>query len=83
MEDRTAAQRMLPPGALLHMDSATWFAYGVLQAGTFLLARYRANGPVPWVEPGEVLGMASVTHLEELEPLLTRWTEGPLPAAEP
>ena len=79
MEDRSTAQRMLPPGALLHMDSGTWFAYGVLQAGTFLLARYQPTGAVPWVEPAEVLGLASVTHIEELEPLLSRWMGHPAP----
>ncbi|HET9058292.1 MAG TPA: hypothetical protein VFN61_00100 [Acidimicrobiales bacterium] len=74
MEDEEEAKRLLPGGARLHMSSGTWFFYGVLQAGTFLLALPGPEGLEPWLAPGEVLGMASVTDLSELPPLLLQWT---------
>ncbi len=73
MEDRQLAQRLLPSGAVLHMSSGTWFAYGVTRAGTFALARARPGAANAWEQPGDVLGLAVLESPDELAPKLRRW----------
>lgn len=72
-EDERLARRLVPAGARLHMSSETWFAYGVGQAGTFVLAAGAAGGPPVWEQPGEVLGWASLEAPSDLAPLLQAW----------
>lgn len=87
MEDERRARALTPAGALLHMSSATWFDYGVLQAGTFILLRAAdAVGPqareAPWCPPGHVLGSAVPSHPDELRSLVAGWqlrSGGPTP----
>lgn len=74
MEDERLVGRMSPPGAVVHMSSATWFDYGVLQAGTFLLARAAGPGAgPPWLEHGVVLGSGVPCTLEEVAHMLACW----------
>jgi hypothetical protein len=73
LEDRAAAEALVPAGVRLHMSSSTWFAYGVGQAGTFVLAAWAPGAPPPWEEPGRALGHASITSPGELRGLLARW----------
>jgi hypothetical protein len=71
-EDERAVERLAGSGLVVHMSSETWFAYGVLQAGTFVLVRH-APGEQPWQRPGEVLGTAAPATPAELEAVLARW----------
>jgi len=71
-EDQERLRRLAGPGLRAHMSSQTWFAYGVLQAGTFVLVRHAA-GERPWQQPGEVLGVASPATPAELSEVLKRW----------
>ncbi len=73
MEDELLARRLTPAAAYLHMDSGTWFMYGVGQAGTCLLVRTPHGGPPPWAEAGQVLGSALPSELGQLPELVRHW----------
>ena len=73
MEDELLARRLTPAAAYLHMGSATWFTYGVAQAGTCVLVRSPHDGPAPWAEAGQVLGSALPAELGQLPELVRHW----------
>jgi hypothetical protein len=81
MEDERRARALTPAGAHLYMSSGTWFEFGVLQAGTFLLLRAPEgpgphpgqDGRAPWGGPGQVLGSVVPSGLGELRSLLAGW----------
>jgi hypothetical protein len=77
MEDERLAGQLTPPGVDLHMGSETWFAYGVLQAGTFVLVRDAPGGEPPFARQGEVIGRATPAGPTELLDLLNRWLGRP------
>lgn len=76
MEDERLARRLTPPAARLHMGSETWFAYGVTQAGTFVLVRDRPDGQPVWESPGQVLGSGTPAGPAELSRLVEGWLAG-------
>ena len=73
LEDEGLARRLVPPGVQLHMGSETWFAYGVLQAGTFVLVRAAPGESPPLAHRGEVIGSATPAGPAELMQMLDRW----------
>lgn len=77
MEDEGLARQLAPAAAHLHMGSETWFAYGVGQAGTFVLVRSAPGEPPAWLGAGEVLGAAHPEGPEAVQELLRRWLGRP------
>jgi hypothetical protein len=71
-EDERLVARLAGPGLPVQMSSATWFSYGVLQAGTFLLVSHPAREQ-PWEHPAEVLGAATPATPAELATAIARW----------
>lgn len=74
MEHERRALQLAPPGVAVHMASEAWFAYGVTQAGTFMLVRGpSAAPPLVTEDPGSVLGAGVPADVSELRRLIGQW----------
>lgn len=73
------AVALAPAGARLHMSSATWFNYGIGQAGTFAMAQGAGAGAestvarAPWDGPVKVIGVGLPASTAELVQLARGW----------